>query len=49
MRIQSVRNLNKETWNKFVAYCKLKGVNVGAELGEILEREMKKKFKELLR
>ena len=49
MRIQSVRDLDKETWIKFVAYCKIKGVKVGDELDKILKDYLKKNFKIMLR
>lgn len=49
MKIQSIRNLDDETWRKFVAYCKLKGVNVGLELSGMLDDYLKKRFKGLLR
>ena len=45
MRIQSIRDLDKETWRKFAAYCKLKGVKVGDELNKILEEHLKKHFR----
>jgi len=45
MGIQSIRGLDKETWRKFTAYCKLKGVKVGDELNKILENYLKKYFK----
>ncbi len=45
MGIRSVRDLDKDTWRKFSAYCKLKDVKVGDELNKILEEYLKKKFK----
>ena len=47
--LQSIRNLDKKTWKKFVAYCKIKEVNVGLELGNLLDDYLKKNFKELLK
>lgn len=47
MRIQSIRDVDKEIWKKFTAYCKLKDVKVGDELSKILEENLKKKFKKL--
>jgi len=47
MKMQSVRDLDKDVWRKFVAYCKLKNVKVGDELNKILEDYIKKHFKRL--
>ena len=40
-----IKDVNEETWRKFVAYCKLKGVKVGDELNNILEGYLKKHFR----
>ena len=47
MQIQSVRDLDKETWRKYVAFCKLKNVKVGSELSKILDDHLKEHFKKL--
>ena len=42
-----VKDINEETWRKFVAYCKIKGVNVGPELDELLKNHLKKNLNKL--
>ena len=42
-----IKDINEETWRKFVAYCKLKGVTVAEELDEILKNHLKKELKRL--
>lgn len=40
-----IKDIDEETWRKFVAYCKLKDVKVGDKLNKILEDYLKKNFK----
>ena len=47
MRIQSIRDIDQETWRRFVAYCKIKGVKVGSELDNVLKNHIKKNLKDL--
>jgi len=43
--MQSVRDIDKEIWRKFVAYCKLKDVKVGDKINDILNEHLNKNFK----
>ena len=43
-----VKDINEETWKKFIAYCKLKDVTVGKQLDEVLNKFLKTKLKRLL-
>jgi len=47
MKHKLIKDINEETWRKFVAYCKLKGVTVAEELDEILKNHLKKELKRL--
>ena len=40
-----VKDIDEETWKRFVAYCILKDVKVGEELNEILKKHLKGKLK----
>lgn len=42
-----IKDIDEETWRKFVAFCKLKDVKVGDELNKILDDHIKKHFKKL--
>ena len=44
-----VKDVDEETWRKFIAYCKLKNITVGEELNEILDGFLKNKFKRMLK
>jgi len=44
-----VKDVDEETWRKFIAYCKLKNITVGEELSEILNKFLKNKLKRLLK
>lgn len=47
MKHKLIKDIDEETWNKFVAYCKLKGVKVGNELDKILKDHLKKNLRKL--
>jgi len=44
-----VKDINDETWRKFIAYCKLKNIRVGEQMEEILNDFLNKKLKKLLK
>jgi len=44
-----VKDVNDETWRKFIAYCKLKNIKVGEQMEEILNDFLNKKLKKLLK
>jgi hypothetical protein len=44
-----VKDVDEETWRKFIAYCKLKDITVGDQINEILESFLKKKLRRLLK
>jgi len=37
-----VKDIDEETWRKFVAICKIKGVKIGEELEKIIKDYIKK-------
>jgi len=49
MKNKLVKDIDEETWRKFVAYCKLKNIKVGEELNNILENSLKKNLKKLIK
>jgi len=44
-----IKDIDEETWRKFIAYCKLKNIKVGDELNKVLDEFLKKKLKKLLK
>ena len=44
-----IKDIDEEIWRKFVAYCKIKGVKVGNELGGIIKKEIDKNLKNLIK
>ena len=44
-----IKDIDEATWRKFVAYCKIKGVNVGTELANVIDYYLKKNLKEMLK
>jgi len=44
-----VKDIDEETWRKFIAYCKLKNIKVGDELSNILESFLKNKFNRMFK
>ncbi|HJX50832.1 MAG TPA: hypothetical protein VJ438_05205 [Candidatus Nanoarchaeia archaeon] len=44
-----IKDVDDETWRKFIAYCKLKNITVGEELNNILDDFLKNKFNKLLK
>ncbi|MBT3304028.1 hypothetical protein HN592_01630 [Candidatus Woesearchaeota archaeon] len=42
-----IKNLDEQTWNKFVAFCKLKNVKVAPELEIIINTHLDKNLKQL--
>jgi hypothetical protein len=43
-----IKDIDEETWRRFVAYCKLKGAKVGDELGGLLDKHLEKHLKKIL-
>jgi len=43
-----VKDIDEEIWRKFVAYCKIKGVRVGSELGRVIKKEIDKNLKNVI-
>ena len=43
-----VKDIDEEIWRKFVAYCKIKGVRVGDELGKLIKRDIDKNLRNML-
>ena len=44
-----IKDIDEDTWRKFIAYCKLKNIKVGEQLDDILKDFLKKKLKRLLK
>ncbi len=44
-----IKDVDEDTWRKFIAYCKLKDITVGEQINEVLDGFLKTKFKELLK
>ena len=44
-----IKDIDEDTWRKFIAYCKLKNIKVGDELNKVLDEFLKKKLKKLLK
>jgi hypothetical protein len=44
-----IKDVDEETWRKFIAYCKLKNIKVGDQLSKILDGFLKNKLKRLLK
>jgi len=49
MAYKLVKDIGEETWRKFVAYCKIKGVKVGSELEVLLKNHIKNNLNELFK
>ncbi|MFH1642116.1 MAG: hypothetical protein ABIC04_04400 [Nanoarchaeota archaeon] len=48
MTSKLIKGIDEQVWRKFVAYCKIKGVNVGDELGIVLKEHNDKKLKNVI-
>ena len=44
-----IKDIDEDVWRKFVAYCKIKGVKVGDELGQIVKKEVDKNLRNLIK
>jgi len=42
-----IKDMDEETWRKFIAFCKLKNVKVNNQLKEILEEFLEKNLNNL--
>ena len=49
MKNKLIKDMNEETWKKFVAFCKIKGVNISDELEFILKKNIKKNLSKLFK
>ena len=47
MKNKLIKDIDEETWRKFIAYCKLKDVKVGDELDKILKKHLEKNLSKL--
>ncbi|MDO8740008.1 MAG: myxococcus cysteine-rich repeat containing protein [Candidatus Woesearchaeota archaeon] len=45
----TVKDVDKETWRRFAAYCKLKNTKVGKELTDLLSKYLESNFNKLLK
>ena len=45
MKSKSIRDADDETWRKFAAVCKYKGVLIGVELTKILKKYLENETK----
>ena len=44
-----IKDVDEDTWRKFIVYCKLKDITVGEQINEVLDGFLKNKFKRLLK
>lgn len=44
-----IKDVDEDTWRKFIAYCKLKNIKVGDQLSDILDVFLKNKLKKMLK
>jgi len=42
-----IKGMNEQTWNKFVAYCKIKDVKIASELEIIINQHLNKNLKQM--
>lgn len=43
-----IKDVDEDTWRKFIAYCKLKDITVGEQINEVLGEFLKKRLKKML-
>ena len=43
-----IKGMDEETWRRFIAFCKLKNINVNNQLKEILDEFLNKNLRQLL-
>ena len=43
-----IKDMDEETWRRFIAFCKIKNIKVNDQLKEILEEFLKKNLNDLL-
>ena len=44
-----IKDMDEETWRRFIAFCKLKNIKVNNQLKEILEEFLEEKLDNLLK
>ena len=44
-----IKDMDEETWRRFIAFCKLKNIKVNDQLKEILEEFLKKNLDKILK
>ena len=42
-----IKDMDEATWNKFIAFCKLKNIKVNKELEELLNNHLDKNLKKM--
>ncbi|MBR9691198.1 hypothetical protein GOV06_00255 [Candidatus Woesearchaeota archaeon] len=43
-----IKDMDEETWRRFIAFCKLRNINVNKQLKEILDEFIKENLDNLL-
>ncbi|MBU0614781.1 MAG: hypothetical protein KJ601_01705 [Nanoarchaeota archaeon] len=43
-----IKDMDEDTWRRFVAFCKLKNINVNEQLKEILDEHLKKNLQKAI-
>ena len=49
MSSKLIKDMDEETWRRFIAFCKLKNIKVNDQLKEILEEFISKNFNQILK
>jgi len=44
-----IKDMDEETWRRFIALCKLKNIKVNDQIKDILEKFIDKEFKNMLK
>jgi len=44
-----IKEMDEETWRRFVAFCKLKNINVNVQLKEVLDEFLEKNLGKMLK
>ena len=43
-----IKDMDKETWRRFIAFCKIKNIKVNDQLKEILEEFLEKNLNKII-
>ena len=49
MSSKLIKDMDEETWRRFIAFCKLKNINVNKQLKEVLEEFLEERLDNLLK